>query len=467
MNKTVLFFFLLILITYSSYSKQDKLLADSSGWTPVNGYFEQKYHVGAFQKVKLAADPRYLLTYSSDSMFRKWEISPGTLVYEKKVTLKNYIPIDFTNDEKYFLFGFNEIIGDSLIKFYFFDIENNILSKQCSLNIYHENADYMLDSYIGSISNDKKKAFINIIYTNAYPHSYSIFTGTFIFIDIDSSIINKSFELGHGYLAISPNSLYSSLVYEAYAQQYSWIHQTVGFNFLDNSLNMKTIYSNESTSDNPKQLIYYGYPYFSPTSDILLTNSNNDLYLWNVSDLKQIDSINLPNYYSSRICTNNDLIIYYSQESTHLINIYVRSLRKIFKLYDLDSGSVQPNNLYLLPVSDSAFVGYGIDGVLRLFNVPDEKELSVNDKNMNYDIKVFPNPFSSQLNVNITLPQSEFVKFSIYDELGQEVATFQDNDFLAGSKQFNIDFSDKSIGVYFYKLQIGTNVYTGTLIHYR
>ncbi len=61
----------------------------------------------------------------------------------------------------------------------------------------------------------------------------------------------------------------------------------------------------------------------------------------------------------------------------------------------------------------------------------------------------YPNPFNPTLNVSISMPESSDLKVSVYNIMGQSVATLADRSYTAGIHSFTFDGSDLSSGVYF------------------
>ncbi|HMT10084.1 MAG TPA: T9SS type A sorting domain-containing protein, partial [Ignavibacteria bacterium] len=78
----------------------------------------------------------------------------------------------------------------------------------------------------------------------------------------------------------------------------------------------------------------------------------------------------------------------------------------------------------------------------------------------------YPNPFNPATNIKISVPKSEFVRLSVYDVTGKEVAALVNEKLSAGV--YNVDFnaSELSSGVYFYRLTSGsfTDVKKMTLV---
>jgi hypothetical protein len=67
----------------------------------------------------------------------------------------------------------------------------------------------------------------------------------------------------------------------------------------------------------------------------------------------------------------------------------------------------------------------------------------------------YPNPFNAATVINYTLPQSCPVTLSIYNLLGQRVATIHESEKQAGRHSITWDASDFPTGVYFARLEAG------------
>jgi len=76
-------------------------------------------------------------------------------------------------------------------------------------------------------------------------------------------------------------------------------------------------------------------------------------------------------------------------------------------------------------------------------NIPDKFSLSQN----------YPNPFNPKTIINYQLPMSNYVKLTIFDALGREVAVIVNEKQNAGSYNVEWDGTNYSSGLYFYKLE--------------
>jgi hypothetical protein len=64
----------------------------------------------------------------------------------------------------------------------------------------------------------------------------------------------------------------------------------------------------------------------------------------------------------------------------------------------------------------------------------------------------YPNPFNPVTNIRFSLPQTSHAKLTIYDVLGNEVATLTNEELKVGSYLVSWNATGYSSGVYFYKL---------------
>jgi hypothetical protein len=76
----------------------------------------------------------------------------------------------------------------------------------------------------------------------------------------------------------------------------------------------------------------------------------------------------------------------------------------------------------------------------------------------------YPNPFNPSTTISYDLPKSANVSLTIYNTLGQLVATLVDERKMAGSYQVSWNASYVPSGIYFYRLQAGEFVETKKLV---
>jgi len=76
----------------------------------------------------------------------------------------------------------------------------------------------------------------------------------------------------------------------------------------------------------------------------------------------------------------------------------------------------------------------------------------------------YPNPFNPGTTISYQLPVNGFVTLKVYDVLGNEVATLENEEKSAGEYEIEFDGSNLTSGIYFYKLQSGSFVETKRML---
>jgi len=85
-----------------------------------------------------------------------------------------------------------------------------------------------------------------------------------------------------------------------------------------------------------------------------------------------------------------------------------------------------------------------LEELLQITSIPIEYLLENN----------FPNPFNPTTNIRFSLPKNCFVSINIYNINGELVKTIIENkSYPLGSHLININLSELSTGIYFYKLE--------------
>ncbi|MEQ9310387.1 MAG: T9SS type A sorting domain-containing protein [Balneolaceae bacterium] len=72
----------------------------------------------------------------------------------------------------------------------------------------------------------------------------------------------------------------------------------------------------------------------------------------------------------------------------------------------------------------------------------------------------YPNPFNPSTVISFSIPSSSIVKLSVYNMLGQEVASLLNTQLGAGSHRISFDATSLSSGIYLYRIQAGEFVQT-------
>ena len=76
----------------------------------------------------------------------------------------------------------------------------------------------------------------------------------------------------------------------------------------------------------------------------------------------------------------------------------------------------------------------------------------------------YPNPFNPTTTIKYDLPTDGHVNLSLFDVLGQRIATLVDADQKAGYISVDWNASHVSSGIYFYRLEAGRFVQTRKLL---
>ena len=72
-------------------------------------------------------------------------------------------------------------------------------------------------------------------------------------------------------------------------------------------------------------------------------------------------------------------------------------------------------------------------------------------------IQNYPNPFNPSTKISYSIPKSDFVSLKIYNMLGQHIQTLVNRFQKSGDYTINFDAQNLAGGIYFYKLQVGSN----------
>ena len=75
-----------------------------------------------------------------------------------------------------------------------------------------------------------------------------------------------------------------------------------------------------------------------------------------------------------------------------------------------------------------------------------------------------PNPFRAQTSIGFTLPTADHVQVEVYNALGQRVATLADGPMPAGEHALTFDASGLASGTYFYRLRVGDQTTTRSMV---
>jgi hypothetical protein len=138
---------------------------------------------------------------------------------------------------------------------------------------------------------------------------------------------------------------------------------------------------------------------------------------------------------SGNILPGSELDVNVSLDATNLIQFEYQANIVINSNDPYNSRITIPVNLTIEPT--------GVDG--DLLGIPSVFQLSQNH----------PNPFNPSTMINYQLPMTNEVELSIYNLLGQKVATLVSERQNAGYHQVEWDASEFASGIYYYHIQAG------------
>lgn len=76
----------------------------------------------------------------------------------------------------------------------------------------------------------------------------------------------------------------------------------------------------------------------------------------------------------------------------------------------------------------------------------------------------YPNPFNPTTTISFSIPQSQNVELKVFDILGNEMVTLLNEYREAGEHKVELDGSDLTSGIYFYRLKAGGFVQSKKLV---
>ena len=76
----------------------------------------------------------------------------------------------------------------------------------------------------------------------------------------------------------------------------------------------------------------------------------------------------------------------------------------------------------------------------------------------------YPNPFNPTATISVALPERGWMRLSVFNQLGQEVAVLADQEMSAGHHDFRFDGWGLASGVYFYRLHAGEVILTKKML---
>jgi hypothetical protein len=180
-------------------------------------------------------------------------------------------------------------------------------------------------------------------------------------------------------------------------------------------------------------------------------------------------------------------IAYLDRDTQTVENGMVFNTGEVFYSYSNDNGSTwsNPNNLTHTPgideqypslmrenYTDSLHIYYFRDMIAGAWNtfsitaptyaIFNRSSAPVGIQNISQEIPIkfnllqnYPNPFNPETNIAFDIPQSGFVKLTVFDIAGREITKLVNGELQTGTYLYSWDASVYPSGVYFYKLEAG------------
>ncbi len=101
------------------------------------------------------------------------------------------------------------------------------------------------------------------------------------------------------------------------------------------------------------------------------------------------------------------------------------------------------------------------DGSFEYSQVVDVEINMLNDFSLSQN---YPNPFNPTTTINFSIPQNDFVTLKVFDVLGNEVRTLINEVMESGYHRIQFDAGKLTSGIYYYKLQTGTESETKKMV---
>lgn len=142
----------------------------------------------------------------------------------------------------------------------------------------------------------------------------------------------------------------------------------------------------------------------------------------------------------------------------NLINVYFSLEQGPFDLTPTLHAEFRPNNN--VKRGEFATIITRTHDVWNQTQLPKSSNLTtIENMPLTYELtQNYPNPFNPATTINYTLPEASIVTLSIYNILGEKIATLLNEKKEAGSYSIDFDASNLSSGVYIYQIKAGNFV---------
>jgi len=121
-------------------------------------------------------------------------------------------------------------------------------------------------------------------------------------------------------------------------------------------------------------------------------------------------------------------------------------------------GALDDIRIYNYALSDEEIesIYYGEINNIEEHKVPVTSEI---------DLKIYPNPSNTKTTIIYSLTQTEKIKLSVYNLIGQEIEVLADQIKPAGKHTIEFDASKLNSGMYIFKLQAGSEIKTSKMLY--
>ena len=171
------------------------------------------------------------------------------------------------------------------------------------------------------------------------------------------------------------------------------------------------------------------------------------LDITNITSIKELGAINLSNN-TKGIAFNNGKVIV--GDGLKIIDVSNPANPK-----ELDSSDVCGDVNEIVLDDKYIYVADGTDGLFIFqYNGLISSVADGDFSHYSFDLQQnYPNPFNPSTTISYSIPESGLVQLSIYNILGQQVASLINKEQSKGNYKVEFDASSLASGIYFYKLQ--------------
>lgn len=204
--------------------------------------------------------------------------------------------------------------------------------------------------------------------------------------------------------------------------------------------------------------------------------------VWRQADGQLLYTFPIPNsnygaYSTARFSADGKYIaagtIEYASRSGYYGEILVWRLsdgKLVKKIVDNnDDGNPNTGGIRAIAFSETnSLFAYIANGKLKVFSIHDGFAEKSNEnpvvKNNLITTGVFPNPFTAQTTIQYSVPSQQFVNLTVYNVYGKPVKVLVNEQKAAGNYSIMFNGEKLTPGTYMYKLNIGNNTVSKTLV---